>query len=90
MFSQSLGRRYVAALNCQPNLSCEVCPSPQALAVPMESLMCGLCHSPLGALWGPQGFLNLGRVSGGQEGRPWEVVAGGQLAGSRVRTDLGS
>lgn len=28
IFSQSLGRRYVAALNCQPNLSCEVCPSP--------------------------------------------------------------
>ena len=28
MFSQSLGRRYVAALNCQPNLSCDVCPSP--------------------------------------------------------------
>lgn len=37
--------------------------------------MCRLCHSPLGALWGPQGFLNLGQVSGG--GARGEAMGGG-------------
>lgn len=44
--------------------------------------MCGLCCPPLGALWGPQRLLNLGRASvGGARG----VAVGGGGRGTAGR-----